>query len=534
MEQRQQAAIAEWRELLGNHNVIDQPRQLLDSSLNCTGLDKQLAAILIADRREQIPDIVRTAARHGVALHPYSTGNNWGYGSKNPPQDHSVLLDLSRLNKIIDFDPETGLLTVEPGVTQAQLHQYLKQHGHRYLIPVTGAGPNCSILGNALERGYGITPFADHFSAVTSLEAVLPNGEIYRSMLNNLGGETLDRAFKWGIGPYLDGLFTQSNFGIVTQLTLALAAKPERVEAFFFNIKAETDLETVAERLKQLLRQLGPLIGSVNLMNHYRMLSMTEPYPQHSIGADGLIPQAQLRTMMQRNRLTPWTGVGAIYAGTTLATAARKEIRRILKPISSRLTFVTPNQAARLNRIAQSVPMLRNSDWGRIFATLDKTLMILAGEPSEVALPLAYWRSGTKPPDGVGLNPDRDRCGLIWFAPLLPMKTDACSRYVAMASEICIKHRIEPLITLTSLSERCWNSTIPILFDRDDPQQSENAYRCYQQLLETGRQHGFVPYRLGAHSMDFPAKHQATPELLKQLKQAIDPQNILSPGRYGL
>ena len=79
-----------------------------------------------------------------------------------------------------------------------------------------------------LERGYGITPYADHFAAVTALEAVLPDGRIYRSALSELGGATVDRAYKWGIGPYIDGLFAQGNFAVVTNMTIALAPRPVR------------------------------------------------------------------------------------------------------------------------------------------------------------------------------------------------------------------------------------------------------------------------------------------------------------------
>jgi 4-cresol dehydrogenase (hydroxylating) len=92
-------------------------------------------------------------------------------------------------------------VTVEPGVTQQILYDYLERNRLAFLVPATGAGPHCSLVGNALERGYGITPYADHFSAVTAIEAVLPNGRIYRSALSELGGGTVDRAFKWGIGP---------------------------------------------------------------------------------------------------------------------------------------------------------------------------------------------------------------------------------------------------------------------------------------------------------------------------------------------
>jgi hypothetical protein len=54
------------------------------------------------------------------------------------------------------------VVTLEPGVTQARLHEFLCDGKYPYLVPVTGAGPNCSIVGNAIERGYGITPWVDH------------------------------------------------------------------------------------------------------------------------------------------------------------------------------------------------------------------------------------------------------------------------------------------------------------------------------------------------------------------------------------
>jgi len=107
---------------------------------------------------------------------------------------------------------------LNPGLTQRQLDAYLKEHNYPFLIPVTGAGPDCSLMGNALERGYGITPYADHFGAVMGLEAVLPNGEIYRSMLKRLGWEKPWIRLLNGVwGPYVDGLFSQSNFGIVNK-----------------------------------------------------------------------------------------------------------------------------------------------------------------------------------------------------------------------------------------------------------------------------------------------------------------------------
>lgn len=529
-----ESALVEWQKILDNHAIINDSKLLQKATANCIGITRQVSAILYPQNICHVIQIVNIALKHRMPIYPYSTGNNWGYGSANPTRDNCVLVDLSRMNKIVDFDAETGLLTIEPGVTQRQLDAYLKEHNYPFLVPVTGAGPDCSLMGNALERGYGITPYADHFSAVMGLEAVLPNGELYQSMLGGLGGEAVDKAFKWGMGPYMDGLFSQSNFGIVTQMTIALAPRPQKIEAFFFSVKKADDLELAVEKIRQVLREVGTVTGSINLMNKHRVLSMSENYPKDQLGSDGLIPDKVLRKMMKRNQVMEWTGVGAIYGNKKVVAATRSEIRRILSPVAKRLLFFTPSVVKFMYTTAKALPVIRNLHLVNILGTLNKTMQLFAGEPSEIALPLSYWRSGTVPENGIPMNPAQDGCGLIWYSPLVPMKPALVRQYVEMVKTICIKHKIEPLITLTSISDRCWDSTIPILFDRQNPEEITRAQACYHELLETGRQLGFVPYRLGVQSMDLPARENAVPNILRLFKQAIDPKNIIAPGRYGL
>ena len=134
---------------------------------------------------------------------------------------------------------------------------------------------------------------------------------------------------------------------------------------------------------------------------------------------------------------------------------------------------------------------------------LDASMQLIAGSPSEIALPLAYWRSAVSPQPGVEMDPARDGCGLIWYSPLVPMNPDRVRRYVAMIEDICVAHGIEPLITLTSLSNRCFDSSVPLLFDRNDTSQAARAQSCYRALFEAGRSEGFLPYRMAIHAPTF-------------------------------
>lgn len=552
------AALSSWRARLGSDRVLDADGTARHYGADTSGPGRAVPAALLIKDRAELTDALEIARRHRVPLYPISTGKNWGYGGASPVLDGCVVLDLSGMNRIVELNREQpglltrefGLVTLEPGVTQGQLREYLDRHAPRFMVPTTGAGPNCSLIGNALERGYGITPYADHFGAVTALEAVLPDGRLYRSALAELGAETVDRAFKWSLGPYLDGLFAQGNIGIVTQMTIALAPRPERVEAFFFGIAEEGKLEAAVVAIRRILRELGDTVGSINLMNARRVLSMTAPYPADRVGSDGLLPQDVLLELARRHRVPAWLGVGALYGNSEIVKAARRVVRRLLRPVADRIAFpiprivfLTPERSAFLGRLVGSVPGLRGSRISKSFGAIDQSLGVMAGQPSEVALRLAYWRKGGT--QAGPLNPARGGSGLIWYSPLVPMQPVAVREYVAMVNKICIHHKIEPLITLTSLTDRCFDSTVPLLFDRDDAKQVdrseadqehprwEQAAACFDALFEAGVSKGFAPYRLGIQAM---SRVTGVPspfwDLVRTIKSAIDPDGIIAPGRY--
>ena len=526
------AALAEWRGCLGERRVVAGTAAQERYGICTTAVEREIAAALQPASVEEIPPLLGIARRHGIPLYPISTGHNWGYGTSLPVIDGCVVLDLSGLNRIVELNPLLGVVTVEPGVTQQNLFDHLERERLPFLVPTTGAGPDCSIVGNALERGYGITPYADHFGAVTAVEAILPDGRVYRSALTEMGGLEVDQAFKWGIGPYLDGLFAQGNFGIVTRMTIALAPRPERITAFLFAFE-DDGVEAAVAGVQQVLRRLGGIAGSINLMNARRVLAMMGPNPESLTGSDGILPAEVIATMARRSGVGAWTGFGALYGTAGVVKAAQRVVRTILKPATSRLNFITPSMASRLSRVLNQVAWLRDGGLARKSRTLAASLQLVAGRPSQVALPLAYLKSSERPDPTAKLDPARDGCGLIWYPPLVPMMPERVTRYAAMVERICSAHGIEPLITLTSLSDRCFDSSIPLVFKRSDEKAVERAQSCYLALLEAGRQEGFIPYRLGVQAM-----HQLTSsngtfwDVASKLKFALDPEGIIAPGRY--
>ena len=536
MENSIQLAIEKWRQVVGTENVLSSAAALSSYATTTTAVEMRIAGVLRPVSEGEVQQIVEIARQHRIPVYPTSTGRNWGYGCGNPPRHDCVVVDLSRMNCIIALSVEEGTTTIEPGVTQGQLALRLDQDQAPLLVPVTGAGPDVSLVGNALERGYGLTPYSDHFSAVIRIRAVLADGSIYQSPLAELDDPSISRLHKWGIGPYLDGLFSQGNFGIVTQMTLALARRQECNEGFFFLIKDENKLEAALEGTRSILRTLGGLVSSVNLMNTHRVLAMTRRYPKELISERGLIsPELVAQLRASSGLSAAWTGLGALYGPRSLVKVARREIRRLLAPCRAKVRFLGSDKLSRLRKILSVTPHPWFKNLKDSLETAQSTLRMIEGRPITTALNLAYWKTGLRPPAGTAMNPAQDGCGLLWFAPLVPNKPDRVRLYTETVKSICQLHGMEPLITLTELSERCIGSSVPLLFDKKNPEETRRAHKCLDQLFEECRSKGFHPYRVGHHLMSKLVKDDSVFwRFADSLKHAVDPCNIIAPGRYSL
>ncbi len=522
-------ALEAWTGSLGQQRVLVQPHAIEPYRQNTSGVARRITAVLQVRDARQVQDVVRIARRFRIPLYPVSTGRNWGYGTANPCLDGCAVLDLSDMNRILEFDESSGVVTLEPGVTQQQLWEFLTAGDHQFCVPTHGGGPDCSLLGNALERGYGLTPHADHFAAVTSLEAILPDGSVYRSPLREMGAGLVDASFKWSIGPYLDGLFSQGNLGIVTRASIALAPRPRHVEAFFFSARSDQDLEGLVTAVQTISRRLGSLSTSINLMNRLRVLSMTAPYPQAAARPGTSLPDDVVCRLADQRGIAAWTGAGALWGEPSTVRAARRIVRQILKPWIRRCVFM---DLARLNRSRTLLRLLPRKAFPGLRSQLSASaafLNLVSGRPGRIALPLAYWKSGSTPGD----NPAADGCGLRWYSPLVSMRPQAVREYVQMVASICHEHGFDPLLTLTSLSDRCFDSTVPLLYDPRDEHDRDRVMRCHRSLFDAGKLIGVVPYRVGVDQMDWIVdRTHPCWQLVQTIKQAVDPASIIAPGRY--
>jgi FAD/FMN-containing dehydrogenase len=466
-------ALEEWREVLRPDQVI--VGEALGSYLvNCLSIARNVLAALQPESETSVQEIVRVAARHRVRIYTFSTGHNWGYGTAMPVEDECVLVDLSRMNRILEMDGELGLITLEPGVTQGQLFQFLKDGGHDFFVPTTGAGPSGSLIGNALDRGFGITPEEDHFGAVRQLRAVLADGSLYRSSLASLGMPMAQCAWKWGVGPYLDGIFAQGNYGIVTAATLALGRRPEHIEVYVFTVDAKASFPAVAARCRTAAANLGGIAGGIKFMN-----------------------QAQLRLTLDTSELgmglSPkfaWVGFGVLHCANSMVRAARASLKKDLGAHLSQLIFLNERRLRRFQLLANLAPAGLKKKLTRQVQQGRDILQIVRGEPRSLELRLVYQHVAV-PLDGLK-DPVKEGVGVIWYAPIIPWKEETIAKMVAAIQRTLRAYGYPEAISLTTVNERCAMGVIPIIYKRPDDR--DNAHRCFETLLAEGRKAGCFPY----------------------------------------
>ena len=108
--------------------------------------------------------VVKIANRYKIPIYPISTGRNLGYGGSAPVLSGSVVLDLKRMNRILEVNERNAYALVEPGVSYFDLYRYIQEMGLKLWLDVPDPGWG-SLVGNSLDHGagYGCLPVSRSF-----------------------------------------------------------------------------------------------------------------------------------------------------------------------------------------------------------------------------------------------------------------------------------------------------------------------------------------------------------------------------------
>lgn len=216
-------AIAALANIVGAHNVLSSRVERLVYGYDASVFrGTELLAVAFPETTLQVAQLVRWCQQYHV---PYlARGTGTGISGAAIPTHGGVVLEMARMNRVLEIDLENQVAVVEPGVMNQDLKQLLQQQGYTYTyMPDPGSQVVSTIGGNVSTNAggmhclkYGIT--SNH---ILGLEMVLPDGEIIA-----VGGKALDQP-----GADLTGLLVgaEGTLGIVTRIIVRLLRLPETV-----------------------------------------------------------------------------------------------------------------------------------------------------------------------------------------------------------------------------------------------------------------------------------------------------------------
>ncbi|MDD3597308.1 FAD-dependent oxidoreductase, partial [Sulfuricurvum sp.] len=248
-------AIKEFVKIVGADNVLigDEEMVPYKKIMMAVPIEEHMPALAIqASTKEEVIAIVKVCNKYVIPLWTFSTGKNMGYGTAAPAQRGTVILDLHKMNKIIEVNPDLCYAVLEPGVTYQQLFDYIHEKGYKLWLSCPAPSAIASPVGNTMDRGVGYTPYGEHFMMQCGMEVVLADGSCFKTGMGGIKNSTSWSVFKWGFGPSLDGIFTQSNYGICTKMGIWLMPEPPAYKPFCVTFDKVEDVEKIVEVLRPL------------------------------------------------------------------------------------------------------------------------------------------------------------------------------------------------------------------------------------------------------------------------------------------
>ena len=528
-------ALADWIRVLGEEFVLTDAASLDRYAGNVGGVRRTIPAILRPASTEEVVQLVAIANRHKVPIHPVSLGRNWGLGSNVPVRDGTVVVELGRMNAIREVNVKRHYAVVEPGVTQRQLYDYISSHQLPLMMNVTGSAGATSLIGNAMERGVGY--FTSRAEALTGLEVVLGNGTLLKTGFGHFENAQAKYIYKFGLGPFLDGLFSQSNFGVVTSAAVDLMPRRDRHMALIAKIgdpeKLGAWVETIAD-----LRRRDVIQTVVHMGNGHRTQIALAPLVYRALKEQGMGDEAELKIAAGRllagEGFGAWSAVGGVLGTRGQLAIARREIRNALRGLAKPM-FITD---AFLGAAKFAASKLNFIPWVKrkqaLLLAVEPLYGLTKGIPTDAPMNSVWWPIG-EPPRTEQENPDLGHCGLLFCVPLFPAEGTVVAKAIEHVEKVFRKYNFIPYITLNTVDSNSIECVINVAFDRNHPSQVAAAHACNDELTGDFIQQGLIPYRVGVQSMDGIVKAEDPFwKTVRDLKQVLDPNHIIAPGRYNL
>ncbi|MGR8947106.1 MAG: FAD-binding oxidoreductase [Gammaproteobacteria bacterium] len=449
---------------------------------------------------EEVQAIVKVANKTGVPVWPMSTGKNLAYGGAAPLVPGTVVLDLKRMNKILEVNEDLAYATVEPGVSFFELYRYFQDNGHKVWMSVPGPGWG-SIIGNGVERGVGYGYFDDQFANSAGMEIVLPNGELLRAGMGAMRNGNSWPLLSAGFGPLVEGLFTQSNYGVVTKMSRFLYPEPETYMSCELHCANDSGLEGLIDTLRPF--KLDETIRNPVVVSNLELIASFMSVRSQWYAGDGPMPDAILPTIQEKLNLGRWNCSFALFGDDVVVKHSWEKIKQAAAKI--------PNVGFVERTYHPGDEILHPRDQSQ------------AGIPSLNEFGVCNWM-------GAG--------GHIDFSPVGPMT----GKHARELNEL-VRKRVHEFgfdhLCGFYCQPRAFRSINLLVFRQGDTEHMQKVRALFSVLITEAAAKGYGEYRTHLAYMDAVAdsydfNNHVMRRFQQQLKDNIDPKGIIAPGKSGI
>jgi len=480
--------------------------------------ERLVSAAVAPESVEQVQQVLRVANAHRIPIYPISTGRNLGYGGSAPVYSGSVVLDLKRMNRILEVSERNASCLVEPGVSYFDLYRHIRERGLKLWIDCPDPGWG-SLIGNALDHGNGYTmaPYRDHFGAHCGMEVVLANGELVRTGMGALPGAKTWQQSKYGFGPDIDGLFSQGNAGVVTKMGFWLMAEPEAYLSGTVQVYRHDDLAPLLDEFCALINSNG-MTATTRLGSPLQLGRVfgIPPDPEHAALLDNPdVTPAELERYGMTHDLPYWTVDLKFYGGVEVVEA---------------------QWAHAVRRFTQKLPEARFSKGELVRFPLTDTQAAQVMDKASLGIPsLGAFFVGARS----DANPVPSH-GHFWLSPIIPLSAPDVLEAQKVFAQAFRDWGIRPLYR--TLPQLYHPRAFYLLFGfalSEDAQTNRQTREIIRRMIKLAADHGWGEYRTAPAFMDdimnvYSFNNHALLRLHERIKDAVDPNGILSAGRYGI
>jgi len=251
-------------DIVGEENYTDSLIDLISYSTDASEHKHRPEVAVWAQSTEHVSAILKLANEYKIPVIPRGAGT--GLSGMVVPQQGGIVLDMLRMNKILEIRVEDRLAVVQPGVVNADLERALDSHGF-FFPPDPASGIVCTLGGNVAANAGGLkgVKYGTTQDYVLGLEVVLANGSVLR---------TGSRCMKCVSGYDLTKLFvgSEGTLCVITEITLKVNPKPLAVATCTANFD---DMADAGSAISETMRS-GILPSTLEFLDDQCILALNQ------------------------------------------------------------------------------------------------------------------------------------------------------------------------------------------------------------------------------------------------------------------